>query len=414
MVFLRFIGVFEAQELWLFDLMMMLKPSEPQDERLLIIQVTSEDTETDKQKYKEESRQKGASLSDSTLLDIFKILTKNKNNKPKAIGLDIYRDFDTKNNQLLRILTDKNNSIFGVCFVGNINNKGVAPPPEFIHERLGFSDFLTVQESIIRRQILWMNTKNESPCGTTKNNEKLPVKESFPLVLAKHYFKDKKYQEPLKDENPYLQIGDNIFEPLYSDYRGGYSMSSDIDEGYQILLNYRTVCLNNSCSPKNLAKIVTVADVLKNDFLQNNHQLNKQIVLIGITDSTFPDGWYTPFSSGGNGQIPGVIIQAQMLSQILSAVEDKRPLLTVWSIWQEMVWIFAWSLLGGILAQTFHKRKKLILSGVITFVGLLISCYLLFIYPMIWVPFLPPTLSFLVVVVVLIRLKAQNLKSQKI
>jgi CHASE2 domain-containing sensor protein len=404
-IFLRFIGLFEAPELWLFDRMMMLKPSEAQDERLLIIQVTKEDIETDTQKYKEESRQKGASLSDRTLLDILKKLTKNKNNKPKAIGLDIYRDFETKNNELLRILTDKNNSIFGVCFVGNDNDKGVAPPPEFIHERLGFSDFLTVKESIIRRQLLLMPTKNESPCVTTKNNEKQPVQESFPLVLSKRYFKDKKYQEPFKPGNPDLQIGDTIFESLYSDYRGGYSMWIDVDEGDQILLNYRTVCLNNSCSPKNLAKTVTVADVLKNDFLQNNNQLNKQIVLIGITDSTFPDGWYTPFSSGGDGQIPGVIIQAQMLSQILSAVEDKRPLLTVWSIWQDMVWIFAWSLLGGILAQIFHTKKLILFGTIVTF---FIIYYLLFIFLMIWVPFLPPVLSFL------ITLKLHNLKSQKI
>lgn len=39
-----------------------------------------------------------------------------------------------------------------------------------------------------------------------------------------------------------------------------------------------------------------------------------------------------------------------MTSQILSAVLDRRPLFWVWSKWEEIIWVFGWSVLGGILA----------------------------------------------------------------
>ncbi len=64
---------------------MRLRPDERQDRRLLIIKVTDTDMALQKREQRE-----GRSLSDESLE---KLLQKLKPYQPRAIGLDIYRDF---------------------------------------------------------------------------------------------------------------------------------------------------------------------------------------------------------------------------------------------------------------------------------------------------------------------------------
>ncbi|BAZ28703.1 serine/threonine kinase [Cylindrospermum sp. NIES-4074] len=181
-----------------------------------------------------------------------------------------------------------------------------------------------------------------------------------------------------------------------------------------MLLNYRLSCADNNktkCSPEFVAPRFTVEEVLKPDFLNKSSSLIKdKIVLIGLNEYSYEPPFLTPFSSATKQQVPGVIVQAQMISQILSAVEDNRPLLQVWSIWYEMLWIFGWSLLGGTLAQFYRSKRNLIVSGGVAFSSLYIICLVLFISPMKrWVPFVPPALTFLGTggTVLFIRIKEQ-------
>ncbi|WP_193201018.1 CHASE2 domain-containing protein, partial [Nostoc sp. MG11] len=109
------------------------------------------------------------------------------------------------------------------------------------------------------------------------------------------------------------------------------------------------------------------------------------------------DFWKTPFSSNAKlkqKQIPGVFVQAQMLSQILSAVLDRRPLFWWWTVWMEALWVWGWSLIGGITAWYYSKPLHLGLAVVVTLLILFGLCFGIFTLAG-WVPFIPPVLALL-------------------
>ncbi|MEA5505030.1 CHASE2 domain-containing protein, partial [Halotia wernerae UHCC 0503] len=145
------------------------------------------------------------------------------------------------------------------------------------------------------------------------------------------------------------------------------------------------------CSPPK----VTLTDVLRGKV--NPAQVKDRIILIGTTAQSFRD--YIPTSyineDGSHQEIPGVILQAQMVSQIVSAVKDKRPLLFVLPVWGEVLWIGSWSLVGGIIA--WRDRSGIVLlivgSGVIGILYLL--CLILFCSG-VWIPLIPSVLVLVV------------------
>jgi CHASE2 domain-containing sensor protein len=95
--------------------------------------------------------------------------------------------------------------------------------------------------------------------------------------------------------------------------------------------------------------------------------------------------------------MPGVLIQAQMVSQILSAVLDKRPVLGVWPAWGEILWIWGWSFAGGALVWGWRKqlhRGVTIVGAIVILSGI---CYILLIQGS-WVPLVPSALALVMTV----------------
>ncbi|MCA1994259.1 MAG: CHASE2 domain-containing protein, partial [Coleofasciculus sp. S288] len=82
---IRQLGILQPMELQAFDHLMQRRPAEPPDNRLLIVEITQEDIEAQKQELRP-----GTSLSDRSLARLLAIL---ESYQPRAIGLDIYRDF---------------------------------------------------------------------------------------------------------------------------------------------------------------------------------------------------------------------------------------------------------------------------------------------------------------------------------
>jgi CHASE2 domain-containing sensor protein len=122
-----------------------------------------------------------------------------------------------------------------------------------------------------------------------------------------------------------------------------------------------------------------------------------RIVLIGVTASTTADRWKTPFSSNAppnQNQIPGVFVQAQMVSQILNAVLDRRPLLWWWPEWIEVFWVWGWAVVGGILGLYVRQLIYLGLTGFIGLGVLFGICFVIFTQAG-WVPLVPSVLALL-------------------
>jgi CHASE2 domain-containing sensor protein len=217
-----------------------------------------------------------------------------------------------------------------------------------------------------------MTTDSTSPC--TANY-------AFSLQLALHYLAAAEGIQLQEHPKGYVQIGNTVFPPLATQ-TGGYQKLDA--RGHQVLLNYRS---------SNIAEQVTLSDILNDRFDPN--LVKNRIVLIGVTAASVHDDFSTPYSAGTwpRQKLPGVLVQAQMVSQILSAVLDGQPLLWVWSAWGEILWIWGWSLVGSVIAWGLRwwllLRLGLVVIMLVTLYGI---CFVLLLQGG-WVPLVPSALA---------------------
>ncbi|WP_293338112.1 CHASE2 domain-containing protein [Microcoleus sp. CAWBG58] len=361
-------GGLETYELKAFDLLMRSRPEEKPDPRLLVVTATEEDVA----KYQ-------FPLPDGILAQA---IAKLKAYKPQTIALDIWRDVPREpgHAELVRELK-QNENLIAVCSVGNpsdFNKPDIGTLVAVPEERLGFSDVVKDADNILRRQLLSMNIDKNAKCQADL---------SLSFQIALNYLHSAHKIEPTLTKDQQLKIGNTIFRRLQF-YTGGYQQNEDngqIFGGYQILLNYRAVT--------EVAEKVTLTELLNGEI--NPKQIKDKIVLIGVTAASAKDYHATPYSSGGTEfkEMPGVMVQAQMVSQILSAVLDGRSLIWVLPQWGEFLWIGSWSFIGGVLASRVHRRKILALSAVIAIAVLSLMCWVLLIWGG-WMPLIPSVLVF--------------------
>ncbi|MEH2106944.1 CHASE2 domain-containing protein [Nostoc sp.] len=365
----RHLGLLQAAELKAFDQLLRLRPSEQPDRRLLVVAIAEDDFQLPEQ------QQRKGSLSDRALA---LLVEKLEQYQPRAIGLDIYRDFpvDAKEAALANWMR-RSDRFIAICKVSEpqINEPGVSPPPEIPTARQGFSDFVKDSDGILRRHLMAMKPNDSSPCTTPY---------AFSAQLAFRYLEAEgisvKYTKK-KD----LQIGQVVFKRLRS-HIGGYQQLDDW--GYQVLLNYRSFN-----SPLKAVEQITLKDLLRGAI--DPKIVKNRIVLIGITNQSAGDYFSTLYTTDHKQEIPGVIVHAQMVSQILSAVLDGRTLLWVWPVWGEALWVFYWSVFGGILA--WHIRNSWLLGlAVVTVIGVISAISFVILLKGIWIPLIPGALALVV------------------
>lgn len=382
----RYWGYLQTSELQAFDHFMQLRSqlvTEQPDQRILIITID----EADIQDQINKGMQMRWSLSDQALAQLLEKLNKYQ---PRTIGLDIYRDGVVDPKLATRFKED--NRLFFVCKVATTDDDGDSdgiPPPDGVSsKRLSFSDFVADDQDIARRQLLDLTPPTTSLC---------PTKYAFSLQLALHYL-DKEGKTSFGTKEGDLQIGNVVFEQL-NEHTSGYQKVDT--SGYQILLNYRSLP-----SVEKIADQVSLRNVLNEKIsLESVQSLKDRIVMIGLSAPTNTnDYWKTPFNSNAKPkqkQIPGVFVQAQMLSQILSAVLDRRPLLWWWSGWMEALWVWGWSLVGGMTAWYYSKPLHLGLAVVVILLTLFGLCFGVFTLAG-WVPLIPSVLALLATQVVIV------------
>jgi CHASE2 domain-containing sensor protein len=389
----RHLGMLQPSELQAYDHLMQLRSAdEKPDSRLLIVTVDDADIQYQIQK----KMNMRWSLSDQALAQL---LQKLEQYQPSAIGIDIYRDFSVDPNYpdlATRLRQDKR--LFAVCKVSAPSDgapDGTLPPPEVPKERLSFSDFVADGDRIARRQLLHLTPPLESPCA---------AKYAFSYLLARHYLNAQGIKADINRERN-LQIGNVVFKRLKSHSSGYQGVDAS---GYQLLLNYRSLP-----SLQNIAPRVALRDVL-NDQIKPEllESVKNRIVLIGVTAPSTSDYWETPFSAIAFGtarraiapdeekQIPGVFVQAQMVSHILSAVLDGRRLFWWWSSWMEALWVWGWSLLGGVIAWRIRQPLYLGLAIAVALLTVFGICFGIFTQAG-WIPLVPSALALVSCAVVL-------------
>jgi CHASE2 domain-containing sensor protein len=403
LLFGREFGLLERWELGAYDAFMRAKPTENLDSRLLII------TNTDSDVTERPDPTGKSSMTDDTLLAL---LNKLKPLDPQLIGLDIYRDFAAKDIALANAIKTTDRLVV-TCKVEDLTTgtAAIAPPPELnglaanpddVWRRIASTDFVYGYEpgDILRRQLLFL--EGTPPCdpGAT-----------FSSVIALRYLKEGHYI-PLSDEdiNPAdgLKIGSVTWPTnITKDFGGYHSLDT---QGTQILLNYRRLKdpEQTKCGVvETPADCLTVGEFLAQSPEQLRSQIKDKIVLIGTTNLAFSgkDRWITPFTSTPSieSQVPGLFLQAQMISQLISAELDNRPLYRSWSRSREMAWIASWALLGGLLGAygTVASRQGLLklCLWLLLSEGVLLLCCWLWLFSLVpgvggvWVPWIPSALA---------------------
>ncbi|MBD2578908.1 CHASE2 domain-containing protein [Oscillatoria sp. FACHB-1406] len=373
---LRLFGVLQPLELKAFDALLRLRPEEGADPRLLLVTVTARDVQEQRGRDIKFARS-GRSLSDRSLAQL---LDKLKANGARVVGLDIYRDFaaEPESRNLIQNLQNDDRLVV-VCKAGNGSSSDFPPapeiPPQQVGERAGFGDIVADSEidGVLRRQLFGMSPPVDSRCRSSA---------SLALQVALRYLKDRGIEATLTNKDE-LSIGNALLKPL-GITSGGYR---NIDvRGYQIMLNYRAT--------QQIAPQLTLASALAGGLTP---ELAKgRIVLIGTTDESFGDVHRTPYDRAKTDKTPGVVIQAQAVSQIISASLDKRPLIWFFPEWGEMLWIVVWSGVGGGIVSNLYGGRARLGAGGGAIAILIGGCYLVLWRSGGWLPVVPAALGAMV------------------
>ncbi|MEM7796725.1 MAG: CHASE2 domain-containing protein [Cyanobacteria bacterium P01_C01_bin.118] len=366
-----FAGVFQPMELWAYDSMTRLQPrKDEKDDKILIVKVTEEDIVA----QLEEGDLGIGSLSDTRLNRLLQIL---ESNYPRVIGLNIYRDFSSKIPELeQRMATNKR--LITTCKVpgtdtqGKLTSEGVASPPGSPPDQIGFNDVLVDRDGVVRRQLLFLEEIQDSPCVT---------KFAFSLKLAQYYLGlDKENDIALDDvifSESDLFIGEAIIPRLAPD-TGPYQLQTL--GGYQIMINYLKGPNGNI---RDIFQQVSLNSVLKGEVPES--QIRDKLVLIGIAaeSSRVFDSFVTPYDK----ELPGLILQAQMTGQLIDYVLEGRPLIEFLPFWIEVLWIGVWSLIGGLFISNFRLSPRLRVAGIASLAMLCgLCCWIVLVIYNVWSP----------------------------
>jgi CHASE2 domain-containing sensor protein len=318
---MRSLGVMQRWELESYDQLLRQRPSEPADSRILLVGADEADI-----------RQYQYPLPDAILAQLIEKLNRYQ---PIAIGLDIFRDQPVPpGHESLVAHLQQNQRLVTVCTLGTSQEDAVAPPPNSPAEQVGFNDLENdPQDNTVRRH-LQSRTPNPissfSPCDTPY---------SFSLQLAYRYLEAKGISATTTPDKNW-QFGNVVFKRLESRSSGYQNLDA---RGNQVLINYRA-------TPR-IAQRVTVKDVLTGKL--ESEWVRNRVVLIGVTAASIQDYHDTPY-----GRMRGLEVHAHLVSQILSAVLDKRPLIWWLPQWGDALWVWIWSLTGGIVVWMVRSRSQ--------------------------------------------------------
>jgi adenylate cyclase len=363
---LRFAGLLQAWEWAAFDQYMRLRPQLPPDDLVVIVGINEADV---KQIGK-------AIIPDGIYADLIENL---KARKPRAIGLDIYRDqpVEPGHRKLVQIFESTPNLVGIQKVAGQASSETVAPPPALKAKgQVGANDLIIDADNKVRRSFISLDT----PDGETVY--------SFGLYLGLLYLFEDQIKPEVIPGTKTWRLGKTTFSPFESN-DGGYVRAES--GGYQLLLNYR--------GSKKAFQTVSLTDVLTNKLPPDWGR--DRVILIGTVGESFQDAYITPYSSGLLSlpeRMAGVEIHANITSQIISAALDGRALIKSWSEPVEWIWILVWAGIGSLLtwqlryAGSARFSIQRVAAPVLGGLVLLGSTYGLFVVGW-WVPLIPPFLA---------------------
>ena len=345
---IRSLGGLEALELFVLDRFVQFQPDAAPDERLLVVTITEQDLHRHRWP-----------LSDQILAQALKQL---QSHRPRVIGLDLYRDLPHPPGEAALIAQLQAKNLIAITEVVS----GIAPPPGVEAERIGFNDLTLDPDGVLRRNLLLVTTEDKDYY-------------SFALRVSLTYL----HQEGVffQYHPEALFLGSRSIARL-EPTSGGYQTADT--RGYQTLLDYR--------SRRDVARTVTLTQVLDNQI--DPDWVGDKVVLIGTVAPSLKDQVYTPYSASQQDtfQMPGVIIHAQMVSQLLDIAAGKNRLFRFWQPRAERFWLWTWTLTGAFLAWKLRHPVAFGVAGLGCLLAIGGTGWVLFSH-LIWIPVAEPGLA---------------------
>ncbi|KAF3889277.1 MULTISPECIES: sensor histidine kinase [Nostocales] len=365
----RLTGSLQILEWIAFDKFLQLRPVEAPDGLITIVGINETDIKA-VGKYPIPDR------------DLAKLLQIIQSHRPRAIGLDLFRDLNSAPDRVkLGTLLRSNSNIIGIeAALASQSDLRVKPPPELPSHRVALADIILDDDGKLRRGLLSSRVDDGR------------IKYSLPLLLAQMYLRSQgiAIKHGTRADNP-IQFGDTQL-PRFETNTGSYVGANA--GGNQILLNFY--------SHPHPFSIVSLTDVFTGKV--KPELIRDRIVIVGMTASnSVNDTFMTSATKStlltdaiGNSKqyqlIYGVEYLAHATSQIINAVLKHRPHLHTWSEVWEYLWIFAWGLLGIILGLLLQSPWKTLLTLALCSLCLIGICYGLIILSW-WVPIVPTLLA---------------------
>lgn len=351
----RLTGSLQGLELLALDLFLRSRPSEPPDDRIVLVGF-------------EDIQATGYPIPEQTIVDVVQKL---QTYQPAAIGLHIQKTQVTPSQTppkapLFDAIHHDPNLIFTeVIFLAADQLLAPANVPD---QQIGFVDLVPDSNGSLRRVTLGLNDPVD-----------LAYKFSLIIRLSEKY---------LVHRDPNLKLNNGIVDPYAMRFgeteiprllrnSGGYI---DTDMGNpEMLLNVRMGL--------NPFRIVS-AEAVKAGWV-DPQWFRDRIVIVGITDPVIRH----PIPTAADTTTNSLQIQAHAVSQIISAVLDKRLLFRTWSGAWDYGWIFLWGAIGVILSRRIHHPvRSLVIIGSIN-LGLIGTSYLLLVLYGLWIPIVPVILA---------------------
>jgi len=375
---------------------------EAQDSRLVVITIDKDDVDfQENHPDKAMNPKDDDSISDAALEQLMKTLITEAKTSPAVVGLDIKRDKPiSPNYQQLKnlIKNSEEHPLLLVCHVAGTDNNSSEPfaqPTDASSQAtsVAFSDLPAAQNGvdagIIRRAALAFESES-TLC---------PAFNSLAFAAATRYFWHQgfhanwnadTYDFEIVSPEPNTKTSVLPFLPSKL-HVGGYRLTEDYGSGNQLFIHYR----RRQQGPSDIAPQLSLTQVLTGDFSPGT--FDNKVVLIGVDrKSTSHIGDHHPVPQGG--KVPGVFVHANIISQIISYVEDDRPL--IWALPQatgDRIVVLLVSLFSGIGMAWLLANKKGTVVAIAYSIGGVITLFIIslgaFITAALWLPLIPTLLG---------------------
>ena len=332
------IGIFRILEWAALDQFFLLRPQEALEKRIIVVTIDEPDIKYVKQ----------WPMSDQVMAQLIRNI---KAHQPRAIAIDVYRDLPVEpgHQELVEIFKSTPQLIAVEKIAGN----PVEPPPALAElGQVAANDLLIDTDGKIRRGVVLLG----KPGGD--------LIQGLGVKLALMYLEKEGIElEAIDIEQKIYGLGQAKFVPLSSN--DGQYNQADLG-GYQILLNYQ--------GGLESFPTISLTDVLERRIPSNFFR--DRIVLLGSKAPSLNDNYATPYNNNffiPTKLMPGVIIHANLSSQILSAALENRPMLRNSTKQVNWLLIFFWSGYSATLGSFYIRRRWLTIAGLWLAVGVIIS-----------------------------------------